>query len=116
MSTKSVIRIKAGDTEPLEFVLGAEGVTNLDTLASAVLYARKENSNSNHVDAGTCTVKSSSARTLLFDPVGQKDGGGDAFDAEGRYKCYIKATWDDGDITRHPGDEHVMVVVGKNYE
>lgn len=116
MSTTSVIRIKAGDTEPLEFVLGAEGITTLDALATAVLYARKENSSSNHVDAGTCTVVLSSSRTLSFDPVGQKNGGGDAFDAAGKYRCYIKATWGDGDVTRHPGDEFVLVVVDANYE
>jgi len=110
------ITIKAGDTEPLALTISATGVSTLDNLTAAVLYAQKLGASSAHVDGGTLTVSDSSTRTLAFDPVGQKSGGGDAFDAPGVYRCYVRATWSDADITRHPGDGWITVTVTPTYE
>jgi len=108
------IYIRAGDTEPLILSLSATGLTDLTDLTTAVLYARKKGATTNHVDGGT--LAKTSGLSLSFDPVGQKSGGGNAFDAAGQYECYILATWSDADTTRHPGDGEITVVVRHAYE
>ena len=114
----SVLRhLRAGDTEPIDVTIGAAGLANLDSLTSAVLYARLEGAETNHVAGGAMSVKDSATRTLEFDPVGKKVGGGDAFDAPGSYDIYVLATWSDGDETRHPGGPNFLqLVVTENFE
>lgn len=110
------IQIRAGDTEPLEIVLAATGLANLNQLTTATLYARLKGESTNHVDGVACSVIDSPNLTIQFDPVGSKNGGGDAFDAPGTYLVYVLAVWDDGDETRHPGDSDLLVRVKGNYE
>lgn len=123
------IQITAGDTEPLEGEVTAKAgaeVTSGD-VSSAVLYARKANESSNHVDGASLTVDSVSstdngdgtwdvAISWTFDPAGNQNGGGDAFDASGVYECYVLVTYSDGDETRHPGDGRITVRIQDNYE
>lgn len=116
MATTMSITIRAGDTEPLPLTIDAVGLTNLDALDTAVLYARKVNAASNHVDGGALAVLVSADKSLTFNPVGQKSGGGNAFDAPGVYRAYVLATWNDGDETRHPGDGSLTITVAENYE
>jgi hypothetical protein len=112
------IYIRAGDTEPVTFAISATGLENLEGLDTATFYARRLGQVSNHVTAGTLTVAVSADRTLTFDPVGEKVGGGNAFDEPGTYDFYALALWDDGDETRHPGKEteFLRVEVLENYE
>jgi len=110
------ITIKAGDTEPLPLTIAATGLTDLTLLTSATLYARRSGSSTNHVTAGALTVPDTGELTLMFDPLGAKVGGGNAFDAPGVYKCYVKAVWNDADITRHPGEGHITVTATEAYE
>lgn len=112
------IYVRAGDTEPLEMTVGATGVSTLDDVSTVVLYARETRSTENHVDGASCTVSDSSAMEVTFDPLNNKSGGGNAFDVAGRYRCYLKITWSDGDITRHPAqdDGTLDVVVTEGYE
>lgn len=114
MST--TISVRAGDTEPVDVTISASGLSDLSDLDSAVLYARKAGSPTNHVAAGALTVADSSARKLTFDPAGKKVGGGDAFDEVGIYRVYVLATWTDGDQSRHPADSEITVDVRENYE
>lgn len=112
--------VRAGDTEPLEITIGANGVSNLDDASTVVLYARKEGADTNHVDGATCTVSDSAAMTVSFDPAGNGPSGADAFAVgdEGRYDCYVKITWSDGDETRHPAkdDDTLDLVVTEAFE
>lgn len=116
----SVIRIRAGDTEPLEFTISASqagtAIPNLDDVAEVVFYAQKRGAATAHVDGASASVASSPDRRITFDPVGAKNGGGNAFDAEGQYLCYALVTWTDGDTTRHPGGSDLVVDVRTNYE
>lgn len=112
------IKIVAGDTEPLEVVISAQGLANLDDLSSGEAYFWLEDSNTNHIDGASVTVSSSSDRKVQLDPVGAKAGGGNAFDAAGTYIGYIKITWADTDTSRHPGSESefLRVIVTANRE
>lgn len=111
------ITIRAGDTEPLPFTVGATGVTNLDDVSSAKFYARAVSASENHVDGAPATVADSATMTMAFDPDGAKKGGGNAFDTAGVYRCYAVLTWSDGDETRHPAALDVFsVVVTDNFE
>lgn len=111
------ITLQAGDTEPLEIVVSATGLANLDDVSTAELYMRLKDASTNHVDGVSLTISDSAARKVEFDPVGAKSGGGDALDAEGRYLAYVKLTFNDGDFTRHPGFPRFLVVdVIPNYE
>ena len=120
----STIHVVAGDTETLTITVGATGLSNLDDLTSAALYLAKRTvasnpdtvETTNHVDGATLTTLSSAAKTLTFDPVSAKNGGGNALDAEGTYQGYVKLTWNDGDITRHPAEGRLIVVVADSYE
>jgi hypothetical protein len=110
------IRLKPADTEPLVLTISATGLANLDDLTSAVLYARLAGESANHVTAGALTPSPSVTLGLVFDPVDAKLGGGNAFDAPGTYQCYVLATWNDGDTTRHPGRSWLTVIVEPGYE
>lgn len=118
MANVRTIKIRAGDTEPLEIPIDATNLTDLSGLSAAVLYMKKEGASTNHVDGAALTVASSSDKTLRFDPVNNKNPSGNAFDAAGDYRGYVKATWSDGDITRHPGDPDVdlQVIVSATLE
>lgn len=117
MPLRDVIHLRAGDTEPIEIIVGATGLSDLSALTTATFYARKEGATANHVTAGTMTTVSSPAKTLSFDPLNQKVGGGNAFDAAGTYDCYVKLLMSDGDITRHPGKEdYLQVIVTEHFE
>jgi hypothetical protein len=112
-------RVRAGDTDPLAITVGATGLTDLDDLSSAELYARLEGAEVNHVDGAACSVLVSADLTLTFDPVGNGPEGADAFSTgdEGTYFCYVKITWSDGDETRHPAaEEEMRLDVVENYE
>lgn len=115
MSTTQVIRIREDDTEPLELTVSAEGVTNLDAMTAAVAYFKRVGTEDNHVDGVVLSVASSAARTLRFNPVGAKAGGGNAFDTPGTYQGHLKLTWTGGAVTRHPGDprQDLRVVVAE---
>lgn len=130
MATTKRIKVRAGDTEPLELQMTAtagEEITTSD-ISSAALYARKVGASSNHVDGvALSSVTASStdngdgtwAVTIngTFDPASNKNGGGDAFDAAGSYDCYVLVTYTDSDETRHPGEENQLhIVVAPNYE
>jgi hypothetical protein len=112
------IKVRAGDTEPLELTIDATGLDNLDDLDAAVLYLRKSGESENHVDGATLSVADSATKTLAFDPVNAKNPSGDALDEDGTYSGYVKATWNDADITRHPADpdEDITVIVAANLE
>lgn len=115
------ITVRAGDTEPLTLAISAANLTDLTDLDTAVLYARKRGAVTNHVDGGALTVPDENELELVFDPLNQKNGGGNAFDEPGTYDCYVLATWDDGDETRHPpsdvdDDERLTVVVTESFE
>lgn len=110
------ITIKEDDTDPLTFTIDATGISNLDNLSSAAVYARKVGASSNHVDGASASVKTSADQTVEFDPAGNAVGGGDAFDEPGEYKVYVKATWADGDVTRHPGDGFNWIIVESSFE
>ena len=112
----TTINLRAGDTEPFDLTISASGLSSLDDLTSAVLYAKKAGAAANHVTAGALTVSDSATLTLTFDPAAQADDGGDAFDEPGTYRCYVLATWSDGDTTRHPDDSDLEIVVRENYE
>lgn len=101
----SDLKIKAGDTEPIMFNVDLSGVDNLDNVSSAALYARKKSTSKNHVDGATATVSDSANKELSFDPESNAADNSNAFDTgdEGHYRVYVKLTWSDGDITRHPG-------------
>lgn len=116
MPSQRHISIKAGDTEPQIIQIDATDLDDLSNLASAVVYFRKEGETTNHVDGVALTVESSASRTLRFDPVDAKNGGGNAFDAVGKYLGYVVATWSDGDITRHPGNGWLAVNANPTYE
>lgn len=111
-----LITVRAGDTEPLDITLGATGVADLTSLASADLYLRKEGASTNHVDGVALTIPDTAALVVRFDPVDAKSGGGDALDTPGRYRGYVLATWSDGDLTRHPDDVDLVVNVLANLE
>lgn len=110
------ITVRAADTEPLDITLGATGVSDLTGLSTAVLYLRKDGASTNHVDGAALTVPDTSGLVVRFDPAGATSGGGDALDSPGRYRGYVLATWDDGDETRHPDDDDLVVVVTANLE
>ena len=110
--------IRAGDTAPLTITVGATGVSNLDDVSTVVLYAREQSAATNHVDGASCTVSDSAAMEVTFDPLNNKSGGGNAFEAGGTYECYVKITWSNGDITRHPArdDGTLTIYVVANLE
>lgn len=116
MADVTELPVKAGSTEPMAFSVGAGNLTNLDNLSSAVLYARDVTSGVNHVDGAALSVLDSAEKTLTFDPVDAKNGGGNAFDEPGTYKLYLRATWSDGDITRHPDAGYVTLTVEPIFE
>lgn len=118
-----VTKVRAGDTEPLIIDLDPDddaGFDDLSELSSAVLYARLDGADANHVDGAACSVSDSANKLLSFDPVGNGPSGDDAFDTgdEGTYYCYVRVTWSDGDITRHPpsNDGTLRLDVVANYE
>lgn len=119
MARSRLQHVRAGDTEPIDITIGATGLSDLDNLTTATLYARKQGAATNHVDGGTLTIKDSALKSLSFDPVGQKLGGGDAFGAgdDGLYDCYVLVVWADGDQTRHPsGPDFLELNVTENLE
>lgn len=116
MATTTELTIKAGSTELLTFTLAATGISDLDNLSSAVLYARDVTSGTNHVNGVAVSVLVSGDMTVTFDPVDAKNGGGNAFDEPGTYKLYLRATWSDGDITRHPDAGYITLTVEPNFE
>lgn len=111
-----IIEIREDDTEPLIIKIGARGVTDLSSLTVAALFMRRVGDQTNHVNGVSCPIYSSADLEVSFDPVGSKMGGGNAFDGIGTYKGYIRATWSDGDITRHPQDEDLVVKVRGHHE
>lgn len=117
MPLRDIIHIRAGDTEEIDIIVGATGISDLSALTTATFYARKEGATANHVTAGAMSIADSAAKKLRFDPVNQKVGGGNAFDAAGTYDCYCKLTWSDGDVSRHPGKEDFLqVIVTEHFE
>lgn len=116
MTQQHHVSVRVGDTEPLKILVSATGLSNLDNVSSAVLYLREDSASTNHVDGATLTVSDSDVRELTFDPVGAKNGGGNAFDTPGKYRGYVHITWNDGDETRHPANDWLRVTVHPNYE
>ena len=112
----ATITIRAADTEPLTVTISADGLSDLTAASTATLYARRKGSTTAHVDGAACTIPDTNALDITFDPVGAAVGGGDAFDVAGEYECYVKVTWSDGDITRHPGDTYLGVTVTDTFE
>lgn len=112
------LELIAGDTEPITWTLGVTGVSNLDDVSSAALYARKQGASTNHVDGATVTVSDSAAKEVSFDPVGNGPSGNNAFDTgdEGDYDVYTMVTWSDGDTTRHPNDDKRHWKIHPNFE
>lgn len=110
--------VKAGDTEPITFTVELTGVSDLDDLSTAELYAREISSSTNHVDGAPCTVHDSEEMELAFDPVDNGPGDANAFAIgdEGDYDVYVKLTWADGDTTRHPGFGFRRWTVGRVFE
>lgn len=104
------IEIVVNDTEPLMIVIGARGVTDLSDLTTAVFFVREINAATNHVNGVLMATDSSVDRRLRFDPVNAKAGGGNAFDTVGSYEAYVRMTWSDGDITRHPGGSKKLTI------
>lgn len=118
MARTAITYVRAGDTEPLEITVSAVGVTDLTAATNAVLYARETSGSTNHVTAGACTIPDTAEMVVSFDPVDAKVGGGNAFDAPGTYRCYVRITWSDGDTTRHPAkdDGTLDITVTESYE
>lgn len=120
MAEVQTIYVRAGDTEPLEIAVDATGLDDLTGLASAVLYMRKTTATTNHVDGATVTVPDTAVKQVRFDPDSNGPGGADAFAIgdEGTYRGYVKITWSDGDVTRHPGDpgEDLRILVSQGLE
>lgn len=110
------ITLKQDNTEPIEFTLDADNISDLDDLNTARLYARRDGATSNHVDGVALSIQDSAAQTVRFDPVGNAADGGDAFDETGVYKCYVKADWSDGDTTRHPDEGFTVINIEGHYE
>lgn len=110
------ITVRAGDTEPLTINVDATNLTDLANASSAKLYLRKAGESSNHAEASVTIV--SGAKKVTFDPAGAASGGGDALTEAGTYKGYVKITWTDGDVTRHPGDDDddLTITVTPNLE
>lgn len=109
------ITVRAGDTEPLEYTIGATGLANLDALTTATLILWRAGQQDNHVEAAV-DVADSAALLLRFDPVGAKVGGGDALDEPGQYRGYTRCLWSDGDETRHPAESDLVITVTSNRE
>lgn len=108
---------KQGSTEPEEFQLSATGLTDLSALSQAVLYMRRLGGTTvNKVDGAALTVVDSAARLIQFDPAGAAVGGGDAFDEPGIFGIYIRATWSDAGVTRHPDEGYLEFEIQPNYE
>ena len=106
-----IAEVRAGSTEPLDIVVALPAHPNLDDIAEGVLFARKVGSPSNHVNGAPVIV--ATAEAVRFDPVGNGPGGADAFgigDA-GEYDCYVRLTWADGHVTRHPGAAEMLRLV-----
>lgn len=106
---------KRGSTEPEEVTLSATGLSDLDLLTAATWYQRDVDGVLK-VDGGAMTVLDSATRKLTFDPVGKAVGGGDAFDAVGKYQIYVKAVWNDSDETRHPDKGYDLFDIQENFE
>lgn len=125
------LHVREGDTEPIELVVSGKrmvsgvlvDIEDLTDLTEAKLYMRERGADDNHVDGATLTL-GSSALALVFDPTGNGPSGINAFGSgsAGTYDGYILMTWNDGDTTRHPGDNDrggrpdLHVVVSANYE
>lgn len=107
---------KQGSTEPEEFILSATGLVDLSDLTNAHLYMRESDATVNKVDGALLTVTDSGNRIVEFDPSGAAVGGGDAFEDTGAFLIYIRATWSDGDITRHPDDGYIVFQIQENFE
>lgn len=103
------ITIKAGDTEPLEFSVGATKLDNLDDVSAIVMYARKRKAAALHVDGAACSIVDSADLIVSFPVIDAKSGGGNAFDVEDSYQCHVKLTHTDGQVTRHPGKGFMIV-------
>lgn len=120
--TERVMEVRAGDTEPIDIDLDPDGdasYANLDTVSAVLLYARLEGGSTNHVNGVSCVVADSPNKIVRFDPLGNGPGGANAFDTgdEGTYYCYVRVTWTDDDVTRHPpGEEELRLDVIPNYE
>lgn len=114
------IRIQAEDTEPLEIFIDADGISDLTDFQSGEAYFWEEDAavGTNHIDGATVSVSDSDNQLVSLDPIGAKSGGGNAFDTAGTYYGYVKITWSDTDITRHPGNssEYLKVIVVANRE
>jgi len=133
MAETQRIKIGAGDTEPLTIVIEAadengDPIDNLDDLTTAKLYLREVangarigsfSTATNHVNGVTSDVLVSDNMTVTFDPVGNGPASGNAFaTASKTYDGYLKLTWDDADLTRHPAavEDFLRVVVGPSLE
>lgn len=115
MSSK-VRHVRQGDTEPIHIVVEATGLDDLSTLSTATIYLREENAASNFVDGASLSVASSAQKRLAFDPVSAAVGSVDATSVVGTYKGYVLLTFTDGDTSRHPAKEFLILKVTPNYE
>lgn len=104
------ITVRAGDTEPLDIVISATGLTDLQDLDTAVMFLRRDGESVNHVDGVELQIPDSAALVVRFQPIDAKTGGGNALDAPGRYRGHVLATWSNGKETRHPDDSDLVVV------
>lgn len=134
MSTAQTIRLVAGETEPITGYAYLTATSSLETadLSALALYARAVGASTNHVNGANilsgATVASTANSdgtyavtvTWTFDPVSAKNPSGNAFDAAGTYRCYPKATWSDGDVTKHRASaadlDYITVIVTDDFE
>ena len=115
------IRKVIGATDPgpwkvrAKITLAATSLTNLD-VTTAVLYLENVADGVKKVDAGTMVISDSANRKVTFDPLAQGAPSGDAFDTAGTFRGHVKATWSDGDITRHPDRGYIYFVIEPVHE
>ena len=111
MSTTTYRRI--GDTEPLLLQLKAKDLTTLDGSSLRRVYFYKVGTATPHVNGINCPIDASGPTNISFDPVGNKNGGGDAFQEEGFFVGRVVVTMGDGDVNVYPQDarDDIRVIV-----
>lgn len=98
------VKVRAGDTRPLEILVGATRLEDLSGLANAHAFFWRQGEDVLHVNGASVSVVDSVGKVLRLDPRGAAVGGDDAFQEPGVYQGYIRIQWSDDTETRHPGD------------